>query len=228
MKILAIDTASKSASAAVISGDRVLAESILLTGETHSKTLMGLIGGVLQHSGTLIGDIDAYAVTTGPGSFTGLRIGISMVKGLASAGDKPVVGVSALDALALQASFSNYLICPMLDARRREVYFAGYRCDRNGDLEKEMDDGVGLPENVISVIQEPCLFIGDGSEVYHDLITEKMRNPAFFAPQFSNTIRASAVGHLGNIKIIKGDDVCSAETLEPVYLRKSDAEMNKK
>jgi tRNA threonylcarbamoyladenosine biosynthesis protein TsaB len=227
MKILAVDTASKSSSAAVISKDRVLAESVLLTGETHSKTLMGVIGGVLQHSGLLLDDIDAYAVTTGPGSFTGLRIGISIVKGLASSGNKPIAGVSALDALALQVSFSNYLLCPMLDARRNEVYFAKYRCDQNGEMKKETEDSVGLPGKVISAIQEPCLFIGDGSTVYHDLIADKMGDLASFAPLFTNMVRASAVGHLGSIKI-KNNDTYNAKTLEPVYLRKSDAEINKK
>lgn len=227
MKILAVDTASKSSSAAVISKDRVLAESVLLTGETHSKTLMGVIGGVLQHSGLLLDDIDAYAVTTGPGSFTGLRIGISIVKGLASAGNKLIAGVSALDALALQVSFSNYLLCPMLDARRNEVYFAKYRCDQSGEMKKETEDNVGPPEKVISAIQEPCLFIGDGSMVYHDLIADKMGDLASFAPLFTNTVRASAVGHLGSIKI-KNNDTYNAKTLEPVYLRKSDAEINKK
>jgi len=227
MKILAVDTASKSSSAAVITKDRVLAESVLLTGETHSKTLMGVIGGVLQHSGLLLDDIDAYAVTTGPGSFTGLRIGISIVKGLASAGNKQIAGVSALDALALQVSFSNYLLCPMLDARRNEVYFAKYRCDQGGEMKKETEDNVGPPEKVISAIQEPCLFIGDGSMVYHDLIADKMGDLASFAPLFTNTVRASAVGHLGSIKI-KNNDTYNAKTLEPVYLRKSDAEINKK
>lgn len=227
MKILAVDTASKSSSAAVITKDRVLAESVLLTGETHSKTLMGVIGGVLQHSGLLLDDIDAYAVTTGPGSFTGLRIGISIVKGLASAGNKQIAGVSALDALALQVSFSNYLLCPMLDARRNEVYFAKYRCDQSGEMKKETEDNVGPPEKVISAIQEPCLFIGDGSMVYHDLIADKMGDLASFAPLFTNTVRASAVGHLGSIKI-KNNDTYNAKTLEPVYLRKSDAEINKK
>lgn len=227
MKILAVDTASKSSSAAVISKDRVLAESVLSTGETHSQTLMGVIGGVLQHSGLLLNDIDAYAVTTGPGSFTGLRIGISIVKGLASAGNKLIAGVSALDALALQVSFSNLLLCPMLDARRNEVYFARYRCDPNGGMKKETEDSVGPPEKAISAITEPCLFIGDGSMVYHDLIAEKMGDLASFAPLFTNTVRASAVGHLGSIKI-KNNDTYNAKTLEPVYLRKSDAEINKK
>jgi tRNA threonylcarbamoyladenosine biosynthesis protein TsaB len=227
MEILAVDTASKSSSAAVVSKDRVLAESILLTGETHSKTLMGLIGGVLQHSGIFLDDIDAFAVTTGPGSFTGLRIGISIVKGLASSANKPIAGISALDALALQVSFSNYLLCPMLDARRNEVYFARYRCGKNGEIKKETEDSVDSPEKVISTIQEPCLFLGDGSVEYHDLIAEKMGDLASFAPVFTNTIRASAVGHLGSIKI-KNNDTYSAKTLEPVYLRKSDAEINKK
>ncbi len=224
MKILAVDTASKSCSAAVVNQDRVLAESVLSTGETHSKTLMGLIGGVLQSSGVILEDVDAYAVTRGPGSFTGLRIGISIVKGLAAAGDKPVAGISTLDALAFQSSLLNCLICPMLDAKRKEVYFAKYRFDKTGGMEKEIEDSVMPPEEVISGINEPCFFVGDGSVVYHDLISEKLGNLAVFAPLFANTVRASAVGYLGEEKI-KNNDVYTAKSLEPFYLRKSDAEI---
>ena len=227
MNILAVDTASKSSSAAVIRDGKLVAESVILTGETHSKTLMGVIGGVLQHSGILVDAIDAFAVTRGPGSFTGLRIGISVVKGLASVGDKPIAGVSALAALAQQASFSDCLLCPMLDARRGEVYFSRYRCSRNGTMEKETDDSAAPPEKVLADIREPCLFIGDGSVVYRELIDEKMGNNALFVPQFMNMIRASAVGTLGGMKLNK-NDIYSAETLEPLYLRKSDAEINKK
>ncbi|MBW1895373.1 MAG: tRNA (adenosine(37)-N6)-threonylcarbamoyltransferase complex dimerization subunit type 1 TsaB [Deltaproteobacteria bacterium] len=226
MKILAVDTASKSCSAAVVNQNRVLAESVLSTGETHSKTIMGLIGGVLQSSGTILEDVDAYAVTRGPGSFTGIRIGISIVKGMASAGDKSVAGISTLDALALQYSFSNCLICPMLDAKRKEVYFAKYRFDKNGRMKKEIEDSVMAPEKVISGINEPCLFVGDGSVVYHDLISKKLGELAVFAPLFANTVRASAVGYLGEEKI-KSNDVYTAKSLEPFYLRKSDAEIKK-
>ena len=226
MNILAVDTASKSSSAAVIRDGNVVAESVILTGETHSKTVMGVIGGVLQHSGIPVDDIDAFAVTRGPGSFTGLRIGISIVKGLASAGNKPIAGVSALDSLAHQAPLPDCLLCPMLDARRGEVYFARYRCSRNGEIKKETDDSAAPPEKILAGIHEPCLFIGDGSLVYRDTIDEKMGNRAVFAPHFMNMIRASAVGTLGRIKL-ENNDTFSAETLEPLYLRKSDAEINK-
>jgi len=226
MRILAVDTASKSCSAALVEQDRVLSESVLSTGETHSKTLMGLVGGVIQSANVLLSDIDAFAVTRGPGSFTGLRIGISVVKGFAAAGDKPVVGVSTLDALALPFCFSECLICPMLDAKRKEVYFARYRFVKNGGMHKEAEDNVMAPEKVISDIHEPCFFIGDGSVVYHDLISDTMGNLAVFAPPFANLIRASVVGYLGGEKI-KTNDIYTAGSLEPLYLRQSDAEIKK-
>lgn len=225
MNILAVDTASKSCSAAVVSRDKVLSESVLSTGETHSKTLMGLVGGVMQNAGVTVSDIDGFAVTRGPGSFTGLRIGISVVKGLATAGDKPIVGISTLDALALPFCFSNLMVCAMLDARRKEVYFARYRFDKTGKMHKDVDDRVMAPAKVLAGIHEPCLFVGDGSVIYQDLISQKMGGLAVFAPFIANSIRASAVGYLGGEKF-QDKDVSWATDLEPLYLRPSDAEIN--
>jgi tRNA threonylcarbamoyladenosine biosynthesis protein TsaB len=127
MRVLAVDTATTSCSVAIVDKTSLLSEFTLYREQTHSKHLMDMIKAALRMSGLNFSDLDGFAVTRGPGSFTGLRIGISTIKGLAVVLEKPVVGVSSLEALALQVSYSRDLICPILDARKGEVYFSRYR-----------------------------------------------------------------------------------------------------
>ena len=136
MKILAVDTATKSCSVAVIDEDTLLAESTSFNDQTHSRQLLNIIDTVLGKANLKIGQVDGFAVSIGPGSFTGLRIGISSVKGLAFSLNKPVVGVSSLQTLAFQCNQNPYLICPVLDARKQEVYYCHYRFNK-GKMEKE-------------------------------------------------------------------------------------------
>jgi tRNA threonylcarbamoyladenosine biosynthesis protein TsaB len=171
MKILAVDTATKSCSVAIVDKELLLAEVNISRKETHSKHLMEMINTVIGLSGITVSDLDGFVVTKGPGSFTGLRIGISAIKGLALANSKPIIGVSSLDALATQNSFSPYLICPFLDARRGEVYFSRYRIE-SGILKKEIDEDVLPPAQAVSDINEPCIFVGDGALVYKKIIIE--------------------------------------------------------
>ena len=223
MKILALDTATPSLSVAVADGQAVLAEITLSRGETHSKHLMPVIKQVLGLSGLAVADLDGFAVTRGPGSFTGLRIGISTIKGLATAVAKPLAGVSSLDALAVQAGESSCLICPLLDARRKEVYFARYRTE-GGVLKKQTADQVGSVEAAVPEAGKDCLFIGNGAGLYKTVLKKIMGPHAHFEPGFQNIIRASAVAHLGREKIEK-NQADFVETFEPIYLRKSDAEI---
>ncbi|MEE8553621.1 MAG: tRNA (adenosine(37)-N6)-threonylcarbamoyltransferase complex dimerization subunit type 1 TsaB, partial [Desulfobacterales bacterium] len=153
MKILAVDTATKSCSVAIVDNESLLAEVTIVREQTHSKHLMEMINTVTGLSGLTVSELDGFAVTRGPGTFTGVRIGISSVKGLAVASDKPVVGVSSLDVLAMQASLSSYLICPLLDARRGEVYCARYRF-RDGNLKKEIEEQVFPPEKAVRDLNE--------------------------------------------------------------------------
>ena len=136
MKILAVDTATRSCSAAVIDGEALLAETTNTSNQTHSRHLLDTIDAVIEQAGLEITELDGFAVSNGPGSFTGLRIGIASIKGLAFSLGKPVVGVSSLDALAWQCAQSAYLICPLLDARKKEVYACRYRY-KNNELKKE-------------------------------------------------------------------------------------------
>lgn len=175
-------------------------------------------------SGLNFSDLDGFAVTRGPGSFTGLRIGISTIKGLAVALEKPVVGVSSLEALALQVSYSRDLICPILDARKGEVYFSRYRF-LNGHLKNQTKERVAPPDKAVDDLSESCLFVGNGAFLYKEIILEKMGKFASFAPLIQNTIRASTMAYLSMAKFEK-NDTDDIEKISPYYIRKSDAELN--
>ena len=223
MKILAVDTATASCSAAIMTTDgSLLAELTKGETHTHSMHLMDIITSVCGLAGVEIADLGGFAVTVGPGSFTGLRIGISTIKGLAWSLKKPVVGVSSLDALAWQCSQSDYLICPLLDARKKEVYFCRYRFER-GDLKEKGIEQVAAPEQALHGIREPSLFVGNGALLYREKISAELGELAQFASATHHVIRASSVAvlSLSNFNGCNTDDVA---LLVPHYIRKSDAE----
>jgi tRNA threonylcarbamoyladenosine biosynthesis protein TsaB len=228
MKILAVDTATNSCSVAVTDSTTLLAETTLVTAETHSKHLLKMIDEVMEMAGVDLSKLDGFAVTRGPGSFTGLRIGLSVVKGLAVASGKHVVGISSLEALASQFPWASVLICAMVDARKSEVYVATYRSGLNstagGILEQEMEEQVTPPEKALEAINEPCLFVGSGAMAYQDAILKKLGKKAFFAPSSMSCIRAAVVAHLGlnRFQTHSADDIAA---LKPHYIRKSDAEL---
>ncbi|HAY40464.1 MAG TPA: tRNA (adenosine(37)-N6)-threonylcarbamoyltransferase complex dimerization subunit type 1 TsaB [Desulfobacteraceae bacterium] len=224
MRILAVDTATTSCSVAIVDQTSLLSEFTIDREETHSKHLMDMIKTVLRMSGLNFSDMDGFAITRGPGSFTGLRIGISTIKGLVVASEKPVVGVSSLKTLASQVSYSRYLICPILDARKGEVYFSRYRC-LNGLLIKQTKESVAPPDKAVDDLNESCLFVGNGALLYKEMILEKMGEFAFFAPIIQNTIRASTIAYLSMAKFEK-KDTDDIEKILPYYIRKSDAELN--
>jgi tRNA threonylcarbamoyladenosine biosynthesis protein TsaB len=223
VKILAVNTATKSCSVGIVDKNFLLVELILSTGQTHSKHLTEMIDRAIQLSGLTLSGLDGFAVTMGPGSFTGLRIGVSTVKGLVMGTGKPLVGVSTLDALAMQAAFSPYLVCSLLDARKGEVYFSRYRFV-DGTLKKEGIEGVFAPPQIVDGIKEPCLFIGDGALLYQNEIICRLGQLAHFVPPGQNAIRASTVAYLAMDRFVKQetDDVIH---FVPHYIRKSDAEL---
>ena len=224
MKILGVDTATKSCSVAVIDEKSVISEYTVNHQDTHSKFLMGMIHEVLDSCHLTVKDIDGFAVTIGPGSFTGLRIGLSTIKGLALATAKPVVGVSSLETLAYQISGSDKLICPMLDARRNEVYTARYRF-RDLKLECEQLPWAISSEKTIENINESCIMVGEGSMLYRDLIKSALGSMVVFANFAQHIIRASTVAYIAmqRFKLYDTDDV---RRIEPFYIRKSDAAKN--
>ena len=224
MKILAVDTSTLSCSVAVVDRHSLLSEATIVREQTHSKHLMELIDAVLGFSGLKLADIDGLAVTRGPGTFTGLRIGVSSVKGLALATAKPLVGVSSLEALAMQCAGSEYLVCPLIDARKGEVYFSRYRF-KEGIFKREVQEKVLPPAQAVSDIQEPCLLVGSGAVLYHDDLIEALGETAFFAQPGQNTIRASTVAYL-SIKKFLQKDTDDLAAFVPCYVRKSDAQIN--
>jgi tRNA threonylcarbamoyladenosine biosynthesis protein TsaB len=224
MKILAVDTATKSCSVAIIDAGSLSAELTTLRDQTHSKHLMELIHKGLGMSGISVAEIDGLAVTIGPGSFTGLRIGVSTIKGLAHALDKPVVGISSLDVLAWQCADRSYLICPMLDARKGEVYSAMYRYS-DDTLSPKSPGNASAPEAALQKIKEPCVFIGSGAQLYRRNISTVLGDLAHFAPKSQNIIRSSSVAFLSMERFETHDTVAVAD-LVPHYIRKSDAELN--
>jgi tRNA threonylcarbamoyladenosine biosynthesis protein TsaB len=224
MIILAVDTATTSCSVAIIDKKCVLAEVTLLREETHTKHLMDMIHTAIGFSGLKLSDLDGFAVVRGPGSFTGLRIGITTVKGLAAGLKKPLVGISSLETLAMQASHSPYLICPLLDARRGEVYFSRYRLIE-GRLNEEAKEQVCAPENAIRDINEACIFVGNGALLYQKMLSSMMGDSAFFVPMPQNTIKASTVAFL-SLNKFQNKDTDDIDRFIPHYIRKSDAELN--
>ena len=226
MKVLAVDTATTSCSAAIVDDGLVSAELTTVNNQTHSKHLMNMIDTVCGMSGVKIADMDGFAVTIGPGSFTGLRIGISTVKGLAWSLNKPVVGVSSLDALAWQCAPGKYLVCALLDARKHEVYCCRYR-NQVGVLKKEGTEQVLAPIEAIGDISEPCLFVGNGAVLYKEEIAAKLGTLAHFAGWNKDNIRASSVAGISLSRFThhKTDDVA---LLVPQYIRKSDAEFHQR
>lgn len=224
MRILAVDTATRGCSVAVTDDGDICGELTLVKKETHSKHLLDMIDKILGLTGYDVSDIDGFAVTTGPGSFTGLRIGISVVKGMAFAAGKPVVGISSLDALAQQFLTSSLPLCIMLDARKSEVYAARYGLAIS-EMISEETHCVIAPDKFIDGIDTPHLFAGSGAVQYRDVIAGRLGANAVFTEGHRNVIRAADVAALAVRKFENGE-VDDIRTVAPEYIRKSDAELN--
>ena len=218
MLVLAIDSSGKTASVTLCSEDCVIAETSLNCGYTHSQTLMPLIDHIIQISNTKLTDIDYIACASGPGSFTGLRIGAGNAKGLAMGLSKKMVNVSALDALAYNVYKEHELIVPIMDARRGEVYAAVYR-----GLNRVTDYIADKIEAVIDIVKDingSAVFLGDGVPVHHKLLLDNGMN---IAPIGNNLQRAASVGMLAINKINSGE-VCDPRDFKLFYIRKPQAE----
>ncbi|MBW1742840.1 MAG: tRNA (adenosine(37)-N6)-threonylcarbamoyltransferase complex dimerization subunit type 1 TsaB [Deltaproteobacteria bacterium] len=223
MIILAVDTSTQTGGVAVLNDDTVLAEVAVTSKQTHAKRLVSAIDATLGMTDHTIADCEGFAVTTGPGSFTGLRIGISTAKGLGFATKKPVAGVSTLDALAYQFPLFPHLICPVLDARKGQIYTALYESTGHMKWKRVIQDCAVEPAEWLKQIHDPCLFVGDGTVEYGKLIREILGDIAYFAPGYLNRVRASVVGYIGMQQILDGE-TADIDHLVPHYIRKSDAE----
>ncbi len=224
MKILAIETSTITGGAAIVDGDRLLAEARLSLKAIHSERLMGLIDFLLKALKLTIHDMDYLSVAIGPGSFTGLRVGISTVKGLAFGTGKSVVPVSTLEAFASNIPFApDCLICPMLDAKRNEIYTALYKHEDKG-LETVLAEMAARVEDVLPYIDRKTLFIGDGSEVYRSQIEDTLGEKAVFLNGTAMYPSPANVAFIALKKAQQGN-IVSAIELSPRYLRRSEAEI---
>jgi len=220
MNILAIDTSTDSASVALLDDENVLVEFCFNTKRRHEETLLDAIDTLLSHGGVKPSEIDLFAVTVGPGSFTGLRVGLSTTKGLAFAAKKPIAGVSALAALAFNIPNCENAICPMLDAKRGEIYTAIYRVEKGGIPEMTGEERVTTPEKLLSELNDDTMFLGNGATLYAGMVREMLPERSSFAPPSFNYIRAGGVGLIGLKKYFDGD-ISRADDLVPRYLRSS-------
>ncbi|UCD71258.1 MAG: tRNA (adenosine(37)-N6)-threonylcarbamoyltransferase complex dimerization subunit type 1 TsaB [Syntrophobacterales bacterium] len=224
MRVLGIDTSTLCGSIGLIEVEQILCEYTLNGKMSHSERVLKTIDRVLEDSGVAIGDIDGFAISIGPGSFTGLRIGVSVVKGLAFATGKPVAGVSTLDAIAQNVRYSPYLICPVLDARKGEIYAALYRNSGKNGLIKVAPEIAIKPDELFERIDEEALFLGNGVYSYGDLIRRELGEMAHIAPPLFNFVHGVVVAQLGRQKLEEGQYL-DMEGFVPQYLRKSDAEL---
>ncbi len=224
MKVLGIDTCTSCESVGLIDDGEVISDYLLNIPVTHSERLLGAVEFVLREACCPIGNIDGWAIALGPGSFTGLRIGVGTVKGLAFATGKPVAGVSILDVLASQIAPTPHLICPILDARKSEVYTAFYRYEKGTFLRRQSDYQAIRPEDLVKKITEPTIFLGDGVKTYGDFLLNSLPSSAIFPPAPLHVSHGSMVAKLGFELLSKGEHL-NLSTFSPIYIRPSEAEM---
>lgn len=223
MKILGIDTTGQTASAALVEDDRLIAEFTLNYKLTHSQTIMPMIAEIIERTETDKASIDCIACAAGPGSFTGLRIGAATAKGFALALDKPLVAVPTLDALAYNVFETGKFICPIMDARRNQVYAAFYMWE-NGRLIRLTDHMAESMERIVEIaemLEHEVIFLGDGVPVHRKKLEENEK--FLFAPAHCNLQRAASVAALGRLLAEEGM-AKSSDAFELIYLRKSQAE----
>ena len=231
MNILAVDTSGPVCGTAILQDDRVLAEYTTQNQLTHSVNLMTMIDTQLRVSGLTLQDMDRIACVTGPGSFTGVRIGVSTAKGLAHGAGKPCMAVDALEAMAMNALFFDGLICPIQDARAGQVYGAAFlpgtrplRCmeDHPVKIELYADELESLCKE--KAMNAKYLFLGDGMPVHRAYLKERLKDRAVFAPPHLSFIRPSAAAVLGAMS----EETLTYTELMPLYLREASAERNRK
>lgn len=224
MITLAIDTATKTAGVALLDDEQILAEHFFNLSVNHSETVLPAVYRSLELAGIGIAGVGLIALTVGPGSFTGLRIGASTVKGLALSTGTTVVGVSTLEALACNAAAFPGVICTLLDARKGEVYAGLYRIDGEGFPEPVLEERVVTPGEILPHVQGDALFLGDGLAAAAGLIAGRPAGITHFLPPNLQSIRASSVALVGRRKRQRGEAL-DLTTFVPRYLRRSEAEI---
>jgi len=225
MKILALDSSGLVASVAVVTEDKVLGEFTVNNKKTHSQTLLPMVDEVLKILDMDVKELDAIAVAGGPGSFTGLRIGASTAKGLALVLDIPIINIPTVDSLAYNLYGTDHLICPMMDARRNQVYTGLYEW-QEGEFKVVLPQFAAEVEELaekLNSYNREIIFLGDGVEAQLSKFAPLLKAPYTIAPVHLSKQRAAALGALG-IEYYKAGKLQDGDSFEPEYLRMSQAE----
>ncbi|MDR2861186.1 MAG: tRNA (adenosine(37)-N6)-threonylcarbamoyltransferase complex dimerization subunit type 1 TsaB [Syntrophobacterales bacterium] len=225
MNILALDTSSKTIGLAVMTEEAVLYEIHLNTGKDHSSVLLPELDRALQSLAWELEAIDLFVVTTGPGSFTGIRIGLSTMKGFVLCHDKPLIGVSVLEALAHNVCGEDMLICPVLNGPMGDIYTALYRYRADSGFSCLLPDQIMKLQSLPSHVQEPVLLVGEGARAKQDELARLLPGKARFAPRSFHICRPSVVGQIG-WEIFQKTGSHNPLSIIPAYLRPSEAELN--
>ncbi len=223
MLILGIETSTKTGSVAVVSEDAVIAQYSLNIEVTHSERLMSTVDRVLKDTGVALPQFDGFAVACGPGSFTGLRIGIATIKGLALATGKPVAAVPTLLALAWNLPHAAYPVCPMLDARKNEVYGALYRFQGEAFVQTMAETTIPIPD-LAGKLAGDILFTGEAARLYRREIEKQFGDRARFAPSAAALPSAASVAGIG-LGMLKSGKATDPDGLAPLYIRRPEAEV---
>lgn len=223
--ILAIESSSLVASVALADENRVIAEYTTNQKKTHSQTLLPMIDEIFKITGMDKHDLSAIAISQGPGSFTGLRIGSATAKGLGLALNKPLISIPTIESMAYNIQFTDKCICPIMDARRNQVYTGIYE-NENGIQNELMGQRAIAVEELITILNElkrPVIFLGDGTPVYMEILDEKLEVKHYYAPLHMNRQRAASVATLGMVYYSQGK-IESADSHVPNYIRITQAE----
>ncbi len=224
MKLLTIDSSTSTISVSLTRGERLISEHLLKLDKTLASHLLCAVDATLAGTGIDIIDLDGIGVALGPGSFTGLRVGVATAKGLALAAGKPVVGFSSLAMLAMNLPWAAHPVCPMFDARKKEVYTGLYTCRELP--EPLVADCVVPPGVFLDTFTETTIFVGEGALAYRELIVDRLGGKALFAPHPANEPRASHGAALARAAFARGE-ITPLSTLVPSYIRPSEAELAK-
>jgi tRNA threonylcarbamoyladenosine biosynthesis protein TsaB len=221
--LLTVDTSTPAGSIALSRGETLLGEILLNVPTTHTDRLLVTARQLLADAGIPLGEVDAFGVVLGPGSFTGLRVGVATVKGLALAAGRPVAGVSSLQTLAMQAPYSRHPVCALLDARKKEVYAGLYTWEEGWPVAMGPERAIS-PEQLLATLDEEVVFVGDGAAAYRTLIIRQLGPRAHFAPWPARLPRASAAAALA-LAALRAGETMPLPQLVPRYLRPSEAEI---
>jgi len=229
--ILGIESATETASCAVLSEEKLFGEYSLNTGKTHSENLLSLVDNLIVETEVELKDISGIAITRGPGSYTGLRIGIAIAKSMSQTLNIPILSISTLESLAYNLPYSENIINPILDARSNRIYTGVYKWENGEVKEVEEDTATNIEDQIIFLkkqnYRKKIIFIGDGATKHKEILKDEFGDKCIISDNYINLLRASSSAQAG-MKKLKKDNTCSWENFNPVYLRKTQAERNQK